>query len=510
MRFPFKIPGDTRVSVFACSDSLLLAATAWDLYCFNLRGVVVWRKSLESSLKAIDIAKEAGLAVAAMGDGTIRWIRIGDGEEVLSLFIREDLREWAVWSPAGYWEASTHGSSLLGWFAAQGIDREDRVFDLNLFHREREGICELGELGKKKAKKPFLQIVNPHNNDTVADTLIVLEVKVNDSGSVPVLSLGLEVNGVAQMTTFRGLVPRYRRTIHQIPVILSGGENKVVLKAYTDDYVLVSDITLLCRPLVENRSYPKPTLHVLLAGISRYRDEGLNLEYGAAGASDISEEMIRQKGGLYMQVETRLLLDSSASRGAVINGMEWLKGRAENGDVSVLYFAGHGVYDEERKAYFIPFDGDTGSLRRSCIPFSEIRYYVERIPGKVILFLDACYSGVIASKVRSFFPDLEGAVGELLSAEAGCIIFSSSSAFQFSQEDRMWGNSAFTRALLEALQGKADMSGDGIITSGMLELYVSERVRELTGGTQTPVIAKPYAMRDFPFALIPQLRGERQ
>jgi hypothetical protein len=49
--------------------------------------------------------------------------------------------------------------------------------------------------------------------------------------------------------------------------------------------------------------------------------------------------------------------------------------------------------------------------------------------------------------------------------------------------------------------GKADYPGKGTITINMLDLYLSERVKELTGGKQTPTTAKPNTISDYPIAV---------
>ena len=54
---------------------------------------------------------------------------------------------------------------------------------------------------------------------------------------------------------------------------------------------------------------------------------------------------------------------------------------------------------------------------------------------------------------------------------------------------------------MEGLDGKADYTGKGKITINMLDLYISERVKELTRGKQTPTTTKPYVIPDFPIAL---------
>jgi len=72
---------------------------------------------------------------------------------------------------------------------------------------------------------------------------------------------------------------------------------------------------------------------------------------------------------------------------------------------------------------------------------------------------------------------------------------------QYALEDDKWGNGAFTKALVEGISGKADYGGKGKITINMLDLYLSERVKVLTGGKQTPTTTKPQTIQDFPLAL---------
>ena len=54
----------------------------------------------------------------------------------------------------------------------------------------------------------------------------------------------------------------------------------------------------------------------------------------------------------------------------------------------------------------------------------------------------------------------------------------------------------------EGIRGKADYSASGRITVNMLDLYVSERVKELTQGEQTPNTVKPPNVPDFAVVLV--------
>jgi hypothetical protein len=73
-------------------------------------------------------------------------------------------------------------------------------------------------------------------------------------------------------------------------------------------------------------------------------------------------------------------------------------------------------------------------------------------------------------------------------------------ARQYCLENDKWGNGAFTKALVEGFSGKADFSGEGMITVNKLDMYLCERVKELTQGQQTPTTAKPKTVPDFPVA----------
>jgi hypothetical protein len=54
---------------------------------------------------------------------------------------------------------------------------------------------------------------------------------------------------------------------------------------------------------------------------------------------------------------------------------------------------------------------------------------------------------------------------------------------------------------VEGIGGQAVVGTSSRITVNMLELYISERVKELTRGQQTPTTKKPDMISDYPVAL---------
>jgi len=98
-------------------------------------------------------------------------------------------------------------------------------------------------------------------------------------------------------------------------------------------------------------------------------------------------------------------------------------------------------------------------------------------------------------------PDINGVVNDFTSAENGVVVFAASEGREVAYEERSWGHGAFSKALLEALSGKADIfPGRREITVAGLEFWLSDRVKQLTKDRQHPTSVKPYAIRDIAIA----------
>jgi uncharacterized caspase-like protein len=197
----------------------------------------------------------------------------------------------------------------------------------------------------------------------------------------------------------------------------------------------------------------------------------------------------------------RVLTDEKATKDEIIDGFDWISKETTSKDVAIVFLAGHGINDSGGVYYFLPVNANLERLRRTAVPFTEMKNTVASLTGKTILFIDTCHAGNVMG-ARAVAPDITGIVNELASAENGAVVFASSTGKQYSFEDPNWGNGAFTKAVVEGINGKADYMGKGKITVNMLDLYVSERVKELTKGKQTPATAKPQTIPDFPLVLM--------
>ncbi|MBL8707239.1 MAG: caspase family protein [Rhodospirillales bacterium] len=246
----------------------------------------------------------------------------------------------------------------------------------------------------------------------------------------------------------------------------------------------------------------KPKLYVLSVGISRYAESSLNLDFAAKDACDLARSLSGQQDGLYRQVELRMIQNEAANREAILDGLDWIVKETTARDVAMVFLAGHGVNDAAGEYFFLPHDANLDRLARSALPQSDIRRSLLQVSGKALFFFDTCHSGQIMAGRRAVPPDVGRFAAALSAADNSVIVFSAATGRQFAIEDARWGNGAFTKALLEGIAGRADYQKDDVITLNELELYVSERVKELTGGRQAPTTAKPSSTQDFPIAVV--------
>jgi hypothetical protein len=247
----------------------------------------------------------------------------------------------------------------------------------------------------------------------------------------------------------------------------------------------------------------KPNLYILAVGTSNYKNKDLTLRFAAKDANDFSNIMLKQKGLLYNNVSVKLLTDEKSNKTNILDGLQWIQNETTSRDMAMIFIAGHGMLDNTGNFFFIPVEGDHRPLRSTCVNYTDIIQTVSAIAGKVIVFMDACHSGGLMGNTvrRSTASDIIGFINELASTENGAVVFTSSTKNQYSLEDPVWNNGAFTKALVEGLGGKADLFDQRSITIKTLDLYILRRVKELTRGQQAPVTIIPPNVNDFPIAL---------
>jgi uncharacterized caspase-like protein len=245
----------------------------------------------------------------------------------------------------------------------------------------------------------------------------------------------------------------------------------------------------------------KPNLYVLAIGVSDYANPNYKLNFAHKDAQDLAAALAKQKGKVFGQVETHVVTNAEANQMRIRKELSWLKKSTTQYDLAVVFFAGHGKQDANGDFYFFTHETDLDDLSATGLPNSLLINDFQNIPGKALMFMDACHSGSLAKK--SFrAPDMNQVLNDFAQAQ-GKITFSSSTGRQLSQEDATWGNGAFTKALVEGLNGQGDQDKDGIITVKELDLYITKRVKTITNGEQSPTTVFSADVPDFPIGMKP-------
>jgi hypothetical protein len=502
--------------------SFLLGAD-WYLRLFDTHGNLKWKLPIQGVAWGVNISGDGTKAVAALGDGTIRWYRMSDGKLLFTFFPHNDKKRWVAWTPSGYYMASPGGEALIGYHQNRGRDKAPYFFPVakfrDTFYRpdivtrileagdEQKAIALADEAQGRKTRPvnvqniypPVAAITTPADGDTVSSSEIRIGYAIQNPSGQPVTAVKVLIDG-RPVAEARGLKRKKQGTSGTITVTIPKRDCRISLIAENVHAASVpATIHLKWRGLTSAGFVIKPKLYVLSIGVSRYEQAHLKLAYPAKDARDLATVFKKQEGSLYQEVQTKIL--ENPVRDDIMDGLDWLEAEVTAKDVAVLFIAGHGVNDRNGNYHFLPANADPDKLRRTGLNYVIIREVLSNLPGKVLAFVDTCHSGnVMGSARRGGQADIDKVAADLSAAENGVVVFASSTGRQYSLEDTRWNNGAFTKALVEGISGKADLNEDNQISIIELEFYLSERVKKLTHNRQTPTTTKPHTIQDFPVA----------
>jgi WD40 repeat protein len=506
----------------------LLGAEFW-LRLFDRQGKELWVIAIPSSAWSVNISGDGRFAVAAFGDGTIRWYQMTDGKLLLSFFPHNDRKRWVVWTPSGYYDTSPGAEELIGWHVNNGREATADFFPVaqfrNVYYRpdviarvlqtgDEWRALELAneEAGRKRQQAdiaaqlpPVVEIISPSDGSEVPNKEVTVRFRIRTPSGEPVTNVKALVDGrpigaraLSVVTSSEG--------VREMPVTLSEGDSTIsVIAENRFNASVPATVRLKLRgagAATATSAVIIPKLYVLAVGVSKYANEKFNLNFSDKDARDFVSTMMAQKGFLYREVIVKSLLNERATKDEILDGLDWIRKETTSNDVAMIFFSGHGVNDQNNYYYFCPYNVDPERLLRTGVAFSDIKNTVSAIAGKALFFVDTCHSGnSIGMAGRRGGLDINIVINELSSAQNGVVVFSASTGSESSYERPEWNNGAFTKALIEGLNGAADFLSKGRITYTMLNVYVTERVKELTRGQQHPTMISPNTVPDFPIAV---------
>lgn len=448
-------------------------------------GRPLWRTVLDSRVLTVAAAPAGGAAVAALGDGTLRWFGLEDGRERLALFLHPATGAWVAWTPDGFFDHAEAAWNLAGWHVNRGHDRAAefvtiaQVYDVayrpDLVRRAHMGAGRAASaLAAGDADRPrdalarglppaVTATVTPDADRRRATVAVGLEDRGGGIGRVLYRRNGVVVALDADAT---GAPQRRQRSV---PLI--DGPNQIEVVAL--DAANAVESAPVRGVVADGRGGgSRGALHALLVGIDRYADERMRLAYAAGDARALAAALSERAAGLFTAVHVTPLLDERADADAIAAAVRRMaEGMAET-DTFLLFLAGHGV-NLKGDYRFLSHDVRRPTLdevTRKGVSQDRMQELLAAVPAeRAIVVLDTCYSGGVAEIVDRNL--LMRTAHNRLARATGRGFLSAASDEQLAAEGYN-GHGLLTAVLLEGLSGAAGRE----VTARALGDYARGRV----------------------------------
>ncbi|MCX5734368.1 MAG: caspase family protein [candidate division NC10 bacterium] len=351
----------------------------------------------------------------------------------------------------------------------------------------------------------------PEDKARVTDEASVIAAMVTSSKGVAKVTVTVNGTEVHQQTE---RAPQ-KSLVVTAPVTLREGPNVLVVSAGEPDGTVQQEVRTVffdkpkAAAPVPPPPPPPPTRNrwAVVVGVGRYESSDIpRLRYTVPDAEAIYQVLVGPAG---FEKEHVFLLTDKTERKPTLKNIKWALGTflarsAQKDDTVLIFFAGHGAPEVDQRGierdglakYLIPSDAEPDDLYSTALPMDELQTIFGRIEAeRVMVFLDACYSGAaggrtFASKsVRAL--NVDDLFLERLTRSKGRAIITASRPAEVSLEVAEFGHGLFTYYLLQGLNGAADLNRDGIVSLQELYEYVEQQVTQKSrsvGGNQHPVM----------------------
>jgi WD40 repeat protein len=455
-------------------------------------------------------------------------------QPLASLVISND-REWAFWTPYGYYDASFNGHKIFGWQINKGIDRSPDTFRAaelkDDFERPRvlKNLFTAGSvpdafeslslntpsdlsdrLEASNRLRPRIEIVSPKQLAEIDSDEVVLTATIELAPGIELAKPKAFANGVP--STGARLINEQSRDNVQILeyefAFRLPHESRIkfqVLAATTLGQGASAESEGIHQ--FQDNKDTAGRIYVLASGVNSYVDSQIQqLDFPATNAQVIAQSLkssLRRTDGMSQILLTNEQVNRATwqvSTDALYNEM---KENAGPDDLLVVFLSGHGCCDETSKQYFYL----TNTTRRNevlarqyndCISFDDLARFAE-IPCRKLLILDTCHSGAIQSlkynDMKSIVRTVENDLIFTVAASEG-----SEQAY----ESLETGMGLFTSRLVQGLTGESDLPAYGGNNDGIVDLREAVRYVKATvpqdakriGSFQHPT-ASPSELIDF-------------
>ncbi len=235
-------------------------------------------------------------------------------------------------------------------------------------------------------------------------------------------------------------------------------------------------------------------IYALVVGIADY-NHMQSLKYTDDDAYQFYAFLKSPEGGAIPDEQITLLIDDAASKRNILTKMEQLYRKADENDVVIMYYSGHGL-----DGSFVPHDYDGFN---NTIAHKDIMTIFDNSRAKhKICIADACHSGSLYAS-RGINQDLDNYYSALDVTESGTALLLSSKTEEVSLEYSGLRQGVFSHFLIRGLKGEANTNSDQIVSVSELYNYIEYNVNEYTANKQHPDLIGNFDP-EMPIALVRQ------
>ena len=407
---------------------------------------------------------------SASDDGSVNIWKAIDGGLLTTLISLKNSDDWLVVSPQGFFDGSPASWGQLSWrFEKSTFNVQPIEVFFNEFYSpglladliSGEKLPSASTISDKDRRQPQVRL-------SIADDQTVTpgqrNVKVN-------ITVSQAPAGAEDVRLFRNgaLVKVWRGDVLKgsqsamlsavLPVV--AGENLLTAYAFNRDDIKSSDAVLVVNG--SKNQTREPVGYLLTVGINKYANSEYDLKFAVPDAQDFAGETKRRQSQLknYSRIEVVALSDAAATKANILQSLTDLASKVQPEDALIIYFAGHGIADNDR-FYLIPHDigyeGSRSQLNKTGlqqilshgISDQELESAVERIDaGRLLMVIDACNSGqALESKEKRLGPMNSKGLAQL-AYEKGMYILTAAQSYQVALEAEKLGHGFLTYALVE-------------------------------------------------------------
>ena len=506
----------------------VLLGTEWALRLYDRSGIERWHVKLPATAWAVNVSGDGRCALAALSDGTVRWYRMSDGGEVLSLFVHRNETDWIAWIPSGYYMSSSYGDNYIGWHINRGKETSPDFYRAVQFERVLyrpdlvTAVFGRSDRTTTRSLPPFdvsqLTSIAPpriHIESTKLDADqrggAVLNIRFSaERNSLPMKDYAIYVNNVP-------VTPRQDRHLtagevrsfsRNVRVMLPGKVNRLRIEVFNEQSMGVVEKYVLVKN-AQDAAPPVGDLYLLAIGVNHFPglDPGVDLNYAAQDAEDMAASVQRAARGYYKRVHAQVLSDMAAvkpDKARIQEALEFIQ-NAQGEDTIMIFLASHGISDAAGNYYFVPRDalaqdlksvlaGAVDEARPSLLSWRDFFDALRNAAGRRLLIVDTCQARNIEGHV-----DAHALIKRSAASQFSFVL--ASKGGEESQEYEPGRHGLFTYALLGAMDGASDRNGDGLISTNEWFGYSApmvEALRDRSIGTQTPQLLAPVPLGEFP------------